>query len=114
MLQQEIGASGKSHPQGVVQFKSKHKFSAVRKIMGKEYYFKVARNIHACISYCTKVDIRVAGPWTFGQVPTQPRAYHEVPRTFYEEVAVLDGFIFLGMSFSEMYRLEPDMVRKHI
>lgn len=67
IYQLEKGENGTEHAQGYVVFDGNRRLSAVRKILERGH-FEVARGRHEqCVEYCSKVETRVAGPWTRGE-----------------------------------------------
>ncbi len=68
MIQEEIGKKGTPHLQGVLTFKKKVKFSWLcTECPGVDW--SMARNLAACINYCSKMDTRNGKIWNKGYKP---------------------------------------------
>lgn len=67
LFQHEVGELGTPHIQGTLMFKNARSWDQLRKAIG-EYYFKPAKNIHACLNYCKKVKTRVSDNY-FTNIP---------------------------------------------
>jgi len=66
--QLEKGEEGTEHVQFFLNFKSKPKLSALKKICAKAHFKPVLIN-NGAHDYCMKEDTRVDGPWEFGVKP---------------------------------------------
>jgi len=66
--QLEVGAEGVEHIQGYLELAAPLSMVAVHKIPGLERsaLFKREGSASQADAYCSKVDTRVDGPWTFG------------------------------------------------
>lgn len=68
--QLEKGKEGTPHLQGYVCFPQGAKKSIVQLRLVMEAHYETRKGTHAqAKEYCTKVDTRVEGPWTFGEEP---------------------------------------------
>ncbi len=65
MIQEEIGKQGTPHLQGVLLFKKEVKWSSLNKEC-PDVAWGTARNLAACINYCSKVDTRNGKIWSKG------------------------------------------------
>lgn len=68
VYQQELGEGGYNHFQGYVRFKSRKRFSTVKRLFCRDGHFETCRNPQASEEYCQKEDSRVQGPFYFGDV----------------------------------------------
>jgi len=66
--QLEVGAEGVEHIHGYLELAARLSMVAVHKIPGLERsaLFKRQGSASQADAYCSKVDTRVDGPWTFG------------------------------------------------
>jgi len=68
IYQYEIGESGTLHFQGYSEFKAPVRFSALRHGDLQFAHFEVRRGTaREAGDYCSKLEGRIAGPWTFGE-----------------------------------------------
>lgn len=80
VFQLERGAEGTEHFQGYLEHSSRVSRPALLGILGaahdscKGAYLEPrrSRSADACISYCTKVDTRIDGPWSGGSPSVSP------------------------------------------
>jgi len=52
------------HYQGVFSLKHKERFETVKNILGDKAHIEPCKNYLASCKYCSKVETRIAGPWT--------------------------------------------------
>jgi len=73
VYQLEVGAEGTEHFQGYMELSGKHSYKQLHSITGLERaHFETRRGSGPqAITYCTKVDTRVAGPYHFGEPKEQ-------------------------------------------
>lgn len=73
VYQLEVGAEGTEHYQGYMELSGKHSFKKLHSIYGLERaHFETRRGSAAqAITYCTKKDTRVDGPWEWGEPKEQ-------------------------------------------
>ncbi len=68
IFQLEQGDSGTPHVQAYCEFKRPFRLTALQAWFDSHGHWEVARKPReACISYCSKKESHVAGPWTFGE-----------------------------------------------
>ena len=69
VYQLEVGAEGTEHFQGYMELSGKHSFKKLHLIPGLERaHFETRRGTAAqAITYCTKLDTRVSGPYHVGE-----------------------------------------------
>jgi len=80
IYQEEVGAAGTAHLQGYIQFSSRKRLSALKKLVGlEEAHLEVMKGSQEqAIAYCSKPSEpeqeawRIGGPYTFGQ-PISPQ-----------------------------------------
>jgi len=60
-------SSGKEHLQGFLQFTSKQKLSACKKLSPTAHWEPAKGDVDSNYKYCTKPDTRKDGPWSFGE-----------------------------------------------
>lgn len=63
--QLEQGAEGTRHYQFVACFKKSTRIGYIKK-WDKNIHVEECKSVDAAIKYCTKLDTRIEGPWTFG------------------------------------------------
>jgi len=64
LFQEELSATGYAHYQGVFSLRTKERMSTVKNIMGKTVHLERCDNWWKSVTYCSKQDTKVAGPWT--------------------------------------------------
>lgn len=64
VFQAERGETGYLHFQGRMTLNEKLRLTALKKIFDNEAHLEPEKDTLASIDYCTKVDTRIAGPWT--------------------------------------------------
>ena len=63
-----MGLSGTPHLQLIINLKQAQRLSYVVKLL-PGCHAEVCRDVEASITYCTKEDTRLQGPWTHGETP---------------------------------------------
>jgi len=73
VYQLEIGAEGGEHFQGYMELSGKHSFAQLHEIDGLEHaHFETRRGTQQqAITYTTKEDTRLDGPWQWGEPKEQ-------------------------------------------
>ncbi|AXL65944.1 replication-associated protein [False black widow spider associated circular virus 1] len=66
IFQQETGEGGTSHYQGYVEFSQPIRFAKVTGFLPRAHWEMRRGTSAQCIEYCSKLDTRVDGPWTYG------------------------------------------------
>lgn len=61
---------GTEHIQFALSTKNKHSIRSLKKIVGDRVHLEVTRDYDAAIKYVQKEETRVAGPWTWGLIPS--------------------------------------------
>lgn len=79
VYQLEVGAEGTEHFQGYMELSGKHSYKQLHGIIGLERaHFETRRGSGPqAITYCTKVDTRVAGPYHMGEPKEQGKSVLE-------------------------------------
>lgn len=67
VFQEETGANGTKHLQGLIIFKSAKTFSAVHKLLCRAH-IEVCRDVTASIAYCSKQDTRTGNIYVSAQL----------------------------------------------
>ncbi len=71
IFQHEQGSNGTDHWQGYIYLKRKHRLSWLKNHCDNTAHWECARGTpQENKTYCSKADSHVAGPWSFGQLPT--------------------------------------------
>lgn len=58
LFQEETGAEGTPHLQGLIQFEHAKDFNAVKAMIGSRAHLEICRNVNASINYVTKEETR--------------------------------------------------------
>lgn len=65
-------STGRLHFQGYLHFANPRRLDSVRSVIGGSPHCEVRKGSHKqAMEYCSKVETRVAGPWTIGSEPEQ-------------------------------------------
>lgn len=65
--QKEKAASGKIHIQGYIKFEKPIRLAGLKKALGNVHAEPAKGSDEQCITYCSKEDTRIEGPFTYGQ-----------------------------------------------
>jgi len=68
LYQEEIGANGTIHLQGMLEFESKVRMSTVQALFDTNPHLEVCRNKKASQDYCKKEEGRLGGPYEHGEL----------------------------------------------
>lgn len=71
-MQEEKGAEGTPHLQGVISFPNGRRFESVKKLLGRAHLEKV-KNLFASRRYCSDKRKRFGKIWDFRKTKTQPQ-----------------------------------------
>lgn len=113
--QKEKGISGTIHLQGFVCLKIKKRFNFIKKLFGNKFHIELGRNMIACIKYVTKKDTRIEGPWSICEVPNISNKYNKYKSlNSNDEMEYIDYLINQNLTFTQIYRLNPEVAGKHI
>lgn len=90
IFQEEIGAAGTPHLQGLIHFNPKKRFEQIRTLFLDRAHIEPCKSVPASVAYCSKADTRVAGtePHRYGPVP-EPRPRGDAPRLCPERLQVV-------------------------
>ena len=71
IYQEEMGAEGTPHFQGLLHFDASMEFSTVASFFEGKAHLERCRDLIASIDYCSKEDTRLSGPYETGERPHQ-------------------------------------------
>lgn len=83
IYQEEVGENGTPHLQGYIEFKRQMRLSALKKMLPTAHWEPRRGTQEEAITYCTKVETRVAGPYEMG-TKTKGQGERTDIRTAYE------------------------------
>jgi hypothetical protein len=115
--QMECGErTGNNHVQGFLSLIKQSSFSSVRSILAASSHIEMAREPKKAAEYCTKVDTRIDGPWTFGTfpfIPTFSSSVDEINKmTLEDEFKTIDQMIQAGADELTIMRNNIRLYRK--
>lgn len=97
--------TGHVHIQGFIVFKNRLRLKSVKKIVGDRAHLEAARGTwKENLTYCSKSETRIAGPWSFGDV--------ELPQRSSDYHTCIDS-ILKGKTLYELAPLYPDQICAH-
>lgn len=63
--------TGQLHVQGLICFSSPRRLAAIKTLVGNNPHCEACKSVSGSITYCSKAETRVAGPWTHGDPPAE-------------------------------------------
>lgn len=104
-FQEEVGASGTRHFQGVLSFSRQKRLQTVKNQLGVELHLEIMRGtMEQAYAYATKEDTRVRGPWQAGEmvVERQRTDLHRATQLLKEK-----GLAYIKEELPEVYARYP-------
>lgn len=122
VFQKERGENGTEHYQGFVQFHTKKRVTALKKLNGRAHWEPRRGSVEEAAEYCQKVESRIGGPWTRGEMSRQggradlaALARRVLTGTPLSQIARDDGENFIrysrGLQALSCYAPAPPIVR---
>lgn len=72
---EECPETGKEHLQGFIQMKKRMTLAGMKKFMGSRVHFETRKGTaQQAADYCQKVESRVEGPWSAGEMSSQGKS----------------------------------------